>query len=187
MKLSAATTELFNDIKNKIIHETIHETDEEILNYTKVEKKDNLSSRDKVNLAINDIKMNPIYSDLSRHTNDLIKELKKDLDGCSYDDIMDAISYMLSYRAFLRHKGKQNYYVYNGFNDGSGKPGGYIIKSYTDAEVKFLEECGCSFTKIESSYDNTDYIHDPFIHYNPKYVKRSPIAKEGEGIVKENL
>ena len=111
-------------------------------------------SRNKVNLVINDIKINPIYSDLSRNTNDLVKELKKGLDGCTHDDIWDAILYILDYRAFLRHKGKQHYYVYNGFNDGSGRPGGYIIKSYTDAEIKDLEEAGYSFTKIESSYDN---------------------------------
>lgn len=78
----------------------------------------------------------------------------------------------------------RHYYVYNGWCDGSGRPGGYIIRSYTDAEVKRLEDYGYSFTKIESSYDNTDYIHDKFKLYNPRYVKRSPIAKEGEGIVK---
>lgn len=36
-----------------------------------------------------------------------------------------------------------NYYFYMGYNDGSGKPQGYIVKCYTDEQyLYYTKQCG---------------------------------------------
>lgn len=70
-----------------------------------------------------------------------------------------------------------HYYVYQGFCDGSGCPGGYIIKQYTDKEAQKLINHGIALQKLENNYDNTDYIWDHLHHYNPAYIKRQPISE----------
>lgn len=36
-----------------------------------------------------------------------------------------------------------NYYFYMGYNDGSGRPQGYIVKCYTDEQyLYYTKKCG---------------------------------------------
>lgn len=83
----------------------------------------------------------------------------------------------------------RHYYMYGGYDDGYGRPHGYVIKCYSDEEYEhYTKDCRHVLLKIEDSYDNTDYLHDPWILYNPHYVRRKPLS-EGTfwGIPEEEL
>ena len=70
---------------------------------------------------------------------------------------------------------ERHYYVYQGYKDWPIYHG-YIIKCYTDEEYERYSRAFV-LQRIESSYDNTDYIHDKFIHYNPRYIHRKPLSE----------